>query len=50
MATVSSLCYIELGLIVEESGGEYSYCLQGFGEMIGFMIGWTNIILVKPAT
>ena len=50
MATVSALCYIELGLIVEESGGEYSYCLRAYNELIGFLIGWTNIILCKPAT
>ena len=49
IATISSLCYIELGLLVEESGAEYSYCNSAFGSMIGFLIGWTNIILCKPA-
>ena len=49
IATISSLCYIELGLLVEESGAEYSYCNSAFGQLIGFLIGWTNIILCKPA-
>ena len=25
IATISALCYIELGLLIHESGGEYSY-------------------------
>ena len=45
IATVASLCYIELGLLVNESGGEYSYCKTAFGGLIGFLIGWTNIIV-----
>ena len=34
---------------MEESGAEYSYCNSAFGQLIGFLIGWTNIILCKPA-
>ena len=45
IATVASLCYIELGLLVHESGAEYSYCNTAFGSLIGFLIGWTNIIV-----
>ena len=47
IATVASLCYIELGLLVNESGGEYSYCKTAFGNLIGFLIGWTNMIVRK---
>jgi len=50
IATVASLCYIELGLLVHASGAEYSYCNTAFGSLIGFLIGWTNIILCKPAS
>ena len=49
IATVCALCYIELGLIVHESGGEYSYCYKGYGGLIGFLTGWTLIIMAKPA-
>ena len=50
IATVASLCYIELGLLIHESGAEYSYCNTAFGSLIGFLIGWTNIILCRPAS
>ena len=49
IATICALCYIELGLLVHESGGEYSYCNQGFGGFIGFLTGWTLLIMAKPA-
>ena len=45
ISTISALCYIELGLLVHESGAEYSYCNTAFGSIIGFLIGWTNIIV-----
>ena len=50
IATVASLCYIELGLLVHESGAEYSYCNTAFGSLIGFLIGWTNIIVSHAYT
>ena len=49
IATISALCYIELGLVIHESGGEYSYTNRGFGGLIGFLCGWTMIIMAKPA-
>ena len=49
IATIASLSYIELGLLIHESGAEYSYCNAALGDVIGFLIGWTNIILCKPA-
>merc|ERR1712110_677418 len=50
IATIASLSYIELGLLIHESGAEYSYCNAALGDVIGFLIGWTNIILCKPAS
>ena len=49
IATIASISYIELGLLIKGSGAEYSYCLKAFNDVIGFLIGWTNIILCKPA-
>jgi len=50
IAIISSLSYIELGLLIQEAGAEYSYCYRAYGSMVGFIIGWTNIILCKPAS
>ena len=49
IATISALCYTELGLLIKESGAEYSYCNRAFGGLVGFLIAWTNIVIAKPA-
>jgi len=42
--------FSELGLLIQEAGAEYSYCYRAYGSMVGFIVGWTNIILCKPAS
>ncbi|XP_064599100.1 Y+L amino acid transporter 2-like [Liolophura sinensis] len=47
---LSALCYTELGIRFPEAGGSYSYVLQTFGSMAGFVTLWGYIILlVCPA-
>ena len=33
VAMMASLCYIELGVSIPKSGGEYSYLLEAYGEI-----------------
>jgi L-type amino acid transporter 9 len=49
IATLCALCYIELGLLIESTGAEYSYCNDAYGSLIGFLVGWTQLIMCKPA-
>ncbi|CBY24423.1 unnamed protein product [Oikopleura dioica] len=49
ISTLCALCYIELGLLVDATGAEYSYCNDAYGSLIGFLVGWTLIIMAKPA-
>ena len=49
ITTLNALCYIELGLLIEGSGAEYSYCNDAYGSLIGFLVGWTQLIVAKPA-
>lgn len=50
LATLGALCYIELGLMIPTSGGEYSYLMEAFGDIPAFLFVYTSNILLKPAS
>ncbi|XP_063046058.1 b(0,+)-type amino acid transporter 1 [Engraulis encrasicolus] len=50
LATLGALCYAELGTMITKSGGEYSYLMEAFGPVLGFLYGWTTIIVLKPSS
>ena len=43
-----ALSYSELGTMFPRSGGPYEYILEAFGDFIGFMYCWVEIIIVVP--
>ena len=42
--TFSALCYAEFASAVPVSGSAYTYAYVAFGEIIGWIIGWTLIV------
>ncbi|EDO38377.1 predicted protein [Nematostella vectensis] len=42
-----SLCYIELGLMIPVSGGEYEYLLEAFGPLPAFLFAWLYSLFIK---
>ena len=46
---LAGLCYIELGLLIPESGGEHAYLLAGFGRFPAFLCSWTFFFCTQPA-
>lgn len=50
LATLSAISYIELGLMIKKSGGEYNYLKEAFGDAIGFVFAWTSILISKPSS
>jgi amino acid transporter len=44
------LSYLELGTMIPESGGEYTYILKAFGSVIGYLYCWMGCLVLKPAT
>jgi len=36
-----ALCYLELGLLIPKSGGEYQYLMKAFGCLPAFLFVWT---------
>ena len=50
LAMLGSLCYIELGLSIETSGGEYTYLFKAFGPVVAFMHSWSSNLVIRPAS
>lgn len=45
LALLGSLCYAELSSTFPQSGGEYHFLRISFGNLTGFLSGWTSAIL-----
>nr|XP_002119371.1 b(0,+)-type amino acid transporter 1-like [Ciona intestinalis] len=50
LATFGAMSYIELGLMIKKSGGEYQYLKAAYGEVAAFLFAWTSIIVTKPSS
>ncbi len=42
--------YAELGAAIPEAGGEYAYLHRAYGPAMGFLYGWTQLIVAKSAS
>lgn len=40
------ICYVELGIIIFEFGGEYIYIKRVFGDILVFICLWINFFLI----
>eukprot|EP00111_Clytia_hemisphaerica_P021985 TCONS_00064646-protein len=50
LAICGGLCYVELGLMLPESGGEYIYIKEALGDMCAFLFVYVSNIVLKPAS
>ncbi|XP_045125705.1 b(0,+)-type amino acid transporter 1-like isoform X3 [Portunus trituberculatus] len=60
LSLLGALAYAELGTLVNESGGEYAYYLQGFSPpsvrktwwapVPAFLFAWVSVFLLKPSS
>lgn len=41
--------YMELGLMIRKSGGEYQYLKEAYGDAMAFLLSWTFILISKPS-
>ncbi len=60
IALAGSLCFVELGLLVRSSGGDYSFLLEGYsfnrrnkattmlGECVAFLYIWCSVFILRP--
>uniref|UniRef100_A0A8C5PD62 b(0,+)-type amino acid transporter 1 n=1 Tax=Leptobrachium leishanense TaxID=445787 RepID=A0A8C5PD62_9ANUR len=50
LAMLGALSYAELGTVIMESGGEYIYILRNVGSFPAFLLSFTSIMVVRPAS
>jgi amino acid transporter len=50
LSLAGALSVAELGAAMPEAGGAYVYLKRGFGPVWGFLFGWMNNVLGKPAS
>ena len=43
-----ALTYTELGCMIPKAGGEYEYLLTAFGNLLGFLFVWAQLIIIIP--
>jgi APA family basic amino acid/polyamine antiporter len=50
LSLFGALTIAELGAAMPEAGGAYIYLKRGFGPVWGFLFGWMNNLIGKPAS
>ncbi|XP_068136308.1 b(0,+)-type amino acid transporter 1-like [Hyperolius riggenbachi] len=50
LAMLGALSYVELGTVIKESGGEYIYILRTVGSLPAFVLAFTSVFAVRPAS
>ena len=62
IALAGALCYVELGLLVRTSGGDYSFLLEAYsfnrknklgttlGGCVAFLYVWSTVFIIRPGS
>jgi amino acid transporter len=50
LAMVGALCFAELSAAYPHSGGEYVYLTRAYGSLTGFLYGWAQLAVIRPAS
>jgi APA family basic amino acid/polyamine antiporter len=50
LTLAGALTYAELSAALPRAGGEYAYLNQAYGPFFGFLYGWTQTWVAKPAS
>ena len=62
VALAGALCYLELGMLVRKSGGEYAILLEAYsfrkknpwvemlGSLVSFLFTWTTVFVLRGAS
>jgi len=50
LSLFGALSYAELGAALPQAGGEFVYMHRAYGQLFGFLYGWTQFIIAKTAS
>ena len=50
LALCGGLCYAELSASLPKTGGDYIYLQEAYGPCIGFLFGWTKLLVIRPGS
>lgn len=50
LSLAGALAYAELGSLMPNAGGEYVYLKEGYGNMAGFLFGWSRFWIGSPGS
>ena len=50
LALCGALTFAELGSMFPRAGGLYVFLREGYGPLPAFLYGWTNLLLMRPAS
>ncbi|XP_071524172.1 Y+L amino acid transporter 2-like isoform X1 [Panulirus ornatus] len=50
MSMVGGLCYAELGMMIPQSGGNYTYLYEAFGPLPAFLYVWMLVMISIPSS
>ena len=45
-----ALCYSELSSSFPQTGGNYIYLRESYGKTVGFLFGWTELLVVRTGS
>ena len=49
LALTGALCYAELATAYPQDGGDYVYQSRAYGSWAGYLFGWSQMVVVRPA-
>ncbi len=47
LSLAGALTYAELGAMLPEAGGDYVFLREAYGNVVAFLFGWTNLVLIS---
>jgi basic amino acid/polyamine antiporter, APA family len=47
LSLAGALTYAELGAMMPEAGGDYVFLREAYGNLVAFLFGWTNLVLIS---
>ena len=50
LSFVGALCYAELATTYPRLGGEYNYLTRAFGRPVGFLFGWSQLVIIQTCS